>query len=131
MLSKSVDSDLTHLVPNFNENVFNISLLCIMCDIVCFCFFLTVFFDSPGVWMIPWAQQRDQISGALKTRDNAPKYGLIFHSTLIGRAAAKNKDSISQYLANKCSIASRIYCFSKVPTSVLGEKLWDQAFLWD
>ncbi|NXS58022.1 NOP56 protein, partial [Brachypteracias leptosomus] len=28
---------------------------------------------------------------ALKTRGNTPKYGLIFHSTFIGRAAAKNK----------------------------------------
>ncbi|KAB0385236.1 hypothetical protein FD755_000192 [Muntiacus reevesi] len=40
--------------------------------------------------------------GALKTRGNTPKYGLIFHSTFIGRAAAKNKGRISQYLANKC-----------------------------
>lgn len=49
---------------------------------------------------------------ALKTRGNTPKYGLIFHSTFIGRAAAKNKGRISRYLANKCSIASRIDCFS-------------------
>merc|ERR1712154_436995 len=28
---------------------------------------------------------------ALKTRGNTPKYGLIFHSTFIGRAGAKNK----------------------------------------
>lgn len=49
---------------------------------------------------------------ALKTKGNTPKYGLIFHSTFIGRAAAKNKGRISRYLANKCSIASRIDCFS-------------------
>ncbi|KAG7261657.1 hypothetical protein CRUP_012251, partial [Coryphaenoides rupestris] len=48
---------------------------------------------------------------ALKTRGNTPKYGLIFHSTFIGRAAAKNKGRISRYLANKCTIASRIDCF--------------------
>ena len=48
---------------------------------------------------------------ALKTRGNTPKYGLIFHSTYIGRAGAKNKGRISRYLANKCSIASRIDCF--------------------
>ncbi|XP_064152467.1 nucleolar protein 56-like [Anguilla rostrata] len=63
---------------------------------------------------------------ALKTRGNTPKYGLIFHSTFIGRAAAKNKGRISRYLANKCSIASRIDCFSEVPTSVFGDKLRDQ-----
>ncbi|KAB0368711.1 hypothetical protein FD755_019745 [Muntiacus reevesi] len=63
---------------------------------------------------------------ALKTRGNTPNYGLVFHSTLIGRAAAKNKGRISRYLANKCSIASRIDCFSEVPTSVFGEKLREQ-----
>ncbi|KAB0355811.1 hypothetical protein FD755_021752 [Muntiacus reevesi] len=46
--------------------------------------------------------QRDQVSRALKTRGNTPKYRLIFHSTFIGRAAAKNKGRISRYLANKC-----------------------------
>ncbi|KAG9266267.1 nucleolar protein 56 [Astyanax mexicanus] len=63
---------------------------------------------------------------ALKTRGNTPKYGLIFHSTFIGRAAAKNKGRISRYLANKCTIASRIDCFSELPTSVFGDKLRDQ-----
>ncbi|XP_030841244.1 nucleolar protein 56-like [Strongylocentrotus purpuratus] len=63
---------------------------------------------------------------ALKTRGNTPKYGLIFHSTFIGRAAQKNKGRISRYLANKCSMASRIDCFSDIPNSVFGEKLKDQ-----
>uniref|UniRef100_A0A8C5Q170 Nucleolar protein 56 n=1 Tax=Leptobrachium leishanense TaxID=445787 RepID=A0A8C5Q170_9ANUR len=63
---------------------------------------------------------------ALKTRGNTPKYGLIFHSTFIGRAATKNKGRISRYLANKCTIASRIDCFSEIPTSVFGEKLREQ-----
>ena len=49
---------------------------------------------------------------ALKTRGNTPKYGLIFHSTFIGRAGTKNKGRISRYLANKCSIASRIDSFT-------------------
>merc|ERR1712071_172351 len=39
---------------------------------------------------------------ALKTKGNTPKYGLIFHSSFIGRAGAKNKGRISRYLANKC-----------------------------
>ncbi|XP_037667755.1 nucleolar protein 56 isoform X2 [Choloepus didactylus] len=57
---------------------------------------------------------------ALKTRGNTPKYGLIFHSTFIGRAAAKNKGRISRYLANKCSIASRIDCFSGMGVAYVG-----------
>ena len=35
---------------------------------------------------------------ALKKKGNTPKYGLIFHSSFIGRAAAKNKVSISDHL---------------------------------
>merc|ERR1719427_1568563 len=63
---------------------------------------------------------------ALKTRSNTPKYGLLYHSTFIGRAATANKGRISRYLANKCSIASRIDCFTETPTSVFGERLKDQ-----
>lgn len=63
---------------------------------------------------------------ALKTRGNTPKYGLLFHSTFIGRAGMKNKGRISRYLANKCSIASRIDCFADTPTNIFGEKLRQQ-----
>lgn len=63
---------------------------------------------------------------ALKTRSNTPKYGLLFHSTFIGRAGLKNKGRISRYLANKCAIASRIDCFSDQLTNVFGEKLRQQ-----
>merc|ERR1711997_1248713 len=64
--------------------------------------------------------------GALKTKGNTPKYGLIFHSSFIARAGAKNKGRISRYLANKCSIASRIDCFSETSTKLFGEKLKEQ-----
>ena len=63
---------------------------------------------------------------ALKTKGKTPKYGLLFNSTFIGRAAAANKGKISRYLANKCAIASRIDCFSEYPTSKIGESLRDQ-----
>jgi nucleolar protein 56 len=63
---------------------------------------------------------------ALKTKGNTPKYGLIYHSTFIGRADAKNKGRISRYLANKCSIATRIDSFSDEPCRAYGEKLRDQ-----
>ncbi|KAM3575209.1 hypothetical protein VYU27_002904 [Nannochloropsis oceanica] len=63
---------------------------------------------------------------ALKTKGNTPKYGLIYHSSFIGRAAAKNKGRISRYLANKCSIASRIDTFTEDPTTKYGEKLKEQ-----
>lgn len=63
---------------------------------------------------------------ALKKKGNTPKYGLIFHSSFIGRAGAKNKGRVSRYLANKCSIASRIDCFAETQSSVFGQKLHDQ-----
>ena len=63
---------------------------------------------------------------ALKTKGNTPKYGLIYNSTFIGRAGAKNKGRISRYLANKCSIATRIDSFSDEPSNVYGEKLREQ-----
>ncbi|XP_058060258.1 nucleolar protein 56 [Anopheles bellator] len=63
---------------------------------------------------------------ALKTKSNTPKYGLLFNSTFIGRANAKNKGRISRFLANKCTIASRIDCFAENPTTVFGEALKQQ-----
>merc|ERR1712051_875715 len=63
---------------------------------------------------------------ALKTRGNTPKYGLIFHSSFIGRAAAKNKGRISRFLANKGTIASRIDCFAEQPSTIFGSKMKEQ-----
>jgi nucleolar protein 56 len=63
---------------------------------------------------------------ALKTRSNTPKYGLLFHSSFIGRASTKNKGRISRFLANKCSMASRLDCFSDVPVPTYGEFLKNQ-----
>ncbi|KAK7080871.1 snoRNP complex protein nop56 [Halocaridina rubra] len=63
---------------------------------------------------------------AIKTRSNTPKYGLIYHSSFISRAGASNKGRISRYLANKCSIATRIDCFSEQLTTAFGEKLKEQ-----
>ncbi|KAJ3977393.1 Nop-domain-containing protein [Lentinula raphanica] len=60
---------------------------------------------------------------ALKTKGNTPKYGLLYHSTFIGRAQPKHKGRISRFLANKCSIASRIDCYSEKPSTKFGEAL--------
>jgi len=60
---------------------------------------------------------------ALKTKGPTPKYGLIFHSSFISRAKQSNKGRISRYLANKCSLASRIDCFSETSTNIFGKKL--------
>src|SRR5271154_3430160 len=66
------------------------------------------------------------MSRALKTKGNTPKYGLIYHSSFIGRAGARNKGRISRCLANKCTIAARIDNFSDHPTTIFGEALKKQ-----
>lgn len=64
---------------------------------------------------------------ALKTRSTlTPKYGLLYHSSFLARAEKKNKGRISRFLANKCSIACRIDCFSEMPSNIFGEKLKEQ-----
>ncbi|KAK3321695.1 hypothetical protein B0H66DRAFT_179261 [Apodospora peruviana] len=63
---------------------------------------------------------------ALKTKGATPKYGLLYQSSFIGRAGPKIKGRISRYLANKCSIASRIDNFSENPTARFGEVMREQ-----
>ena len=63
---------------------------------------------------------------ALKAKSNTPKYGLIFHSTFIGRASTRDKGRISRYLANKCTIACRIDYFSPEPSTKWGKALKQQ-----
>lgn len=60
---------------------------------------------------------------ALKTKGKTPKYGLLFHSSFIGKAKPRDKGRISRYVANKCAMASRIDAFSDNPTCVFGDAL--------
>ncbi|CAH8657768.1 unnamed protein product [Schistosoma rodhaini] len=63
---------------------------------------------------------------ALRSRGATPKYGLIYHSPFIARAARENKGKISRFLAAKCAIASRIDCFSEVLCDIYGRHLKQQ-----
>merc|ERR1711935_523359 len=49
---------------------------------------------------------------ALKTKHDTPKYGLIFHASLIGSAQPKHKGKISRVLAAKASLAIRVDALS-------------------
>ncbi|XP_023661810.1 nucleolar protein 58 [Paramormyrops kingsleyae] len=44
---------------------------------------------------------------ALKTKRDTPKYGLIYHASLVGQTTAKNKGKISRMLAAKAALAIR------------------------
>jgi len=45
---------------------------------------------------------------ALKTKHDTPKYGLIYHASLVGQAAPKFKGKISRVLAAKTSLSARM-----------------------
>lgn len=45
---------------------------------------------------------------ALKTKTDTPKYGLIYHASLIGQCGPKNKGKISRVLAAKTALAIRV-----------------------
>merc|ERR1711892_1064710 len=42
---------------------------------------------------------------ALKTKQDTPKYGLIYHASMVGQAAPKNKGKVSRMLAAKAALA--------------------------
>ncbi|KJZ80205.1 Nucleolar protein 58 [Hirsutella minnesotensis 3608] len=45
---------------------------------------------------------------ALKTKHDTPKYGIIYHSSLIGQASGKNKGKIARMLAAKTALGLRV-----------------------
>ena len=49
---------------------------------------------------------------ALRTKHDTPKYGLIYHASLVGQAAPKLKGKISRSLASKCALCVRIDALS-------------------
>ncbi|KAK3761736.1 hypothetical protein RRG08_010353 [Elysia crispata] len=57
---------------------------------------------------------------ALKTKHDTPKYGLIYHASLVGGATPKNKGKLSRMLAAKASLAIRVDALSETSDSTLG-----------
>lgn len=45
---------------------------------------------------------------ALKTKHDTPKYGLIYHASLVGQATGKNKGKIARMLATKTALGLRV-----------------------
>merc|ERR1712188_128412 len=57
---------------------------------------------------------------ALKTKHATPKYGLIFHASLVGQATSKNKGKMSRVLANKCALSIRVDALGDETTANVG-----------
>lgn len=45
---------------------------------------------------------------ALKTKHDTPKYGLLYHASLVGQATGKNKGKIARMLATKATLGLRV-----------------------
>lgn len=59
---------------------------------------------------------------ALKTKHATPKYGLIYHASVVGQANAKFKGRISRTLASKCSLAVRVDALGDTDEATVGEE---------
>lgn len=59
---------------------------------------------------------------ALKTKHDTPKYGLIYHASLIGQATGKNKGKIARMLATKSALGLRVDALSDWGTAGKGEE---------
>merc|ERR1711872_573563 len=57
---------------------------------------------------------------ALKTKHDTPKYGLIYHASLVGQGTAKNKGKISRMLAAKSALATRVDALGEETNTTLG-----------
>merc|ERR1711907_150979 len=57
---------------------------------------------------------------ALKTKKDTPKYGLIYHASLIGQSQPKFKGKISRVLAAKCALSIRVDALGETSTATIG-----------
>ena len=57
---------------------------------------------------------------ALKTKHETPKYGLIYHASLIGQSSQKFKGKISRVLAAKCALAIRVDALGDSADATIG-----------
>ncbi|XP_071977306.1 nucleolar protein 58 [Engystomops pustulosus] len=57
---------------------------------------------------------------ALKTKRDTPKYGLIYHASLVGQTTPKNKGKISRMLAAKAALAIRYDALGEDTNAQLG-----------
>jgi len=57
---------------------------------------------------------------ALKKKQATPKYGILYHASVVGHATAKNKGKISRVLAAKTSLAVRVDALGESDHVTLG-----------
>merc|ERR1712066_738758 len=62
---------------------------------------------------------------ALKTKKQTPKYGLIYHASLVGQSAPTLKGKISRVLAAKLSLCCRVDALGDQVEPTLGKEFKD------
>ena len=63
---------------------------------------------------------RQALFRALKTKHDTPKYGLIYHASLVGQAEPKHKGKISRVLAAKCALSIRVDALGETSEPTVG-----------
>lgn len=56
----------------------------------------------------------------LQTKHETPKYGLIYHASLVGQSAPKLKGKISRVLAAKCALSIRVDALAQSSEPTIG-----------
>merc|ERR1712003_568402 len=59
---------------------------------------------------------------ALKTKSQTPKYGLIYHASLVGQSAPALKGKISRVLAAKLSLCCRVDALGDQVDATVGKE---------
>jgi len=59
---------------------------------------------------------------ALKTKHDTPKYGLIYHASMVGQTSTKSKGKIARTLAAKSSLAARYDALGEEVSTEMGIK---------
>lgn len=57
---------------------------------------------------------------AMRTKHNTPKYGLIYHASLVGAAPVSVKGKVSRSLAAKCALCIRYDALGESPDGAFG-----------
>ncbi|KAL0231771.1 hypothetical protein GEMRC1_011175 [Eukaryota sp. GEM-RC1] len=63
---------------------------------------------------------------ALRSKQDTPKYGLIFHASLVGQASSRDKGRVSRSLAAKASLSARVDALSDHTEATIAIKAYDK-----
>merc|ERR1712224_718222 len=81
--------------------------------------------ETPGIQLVQILGAEKALFRALKTKKSTPKYGLIYHASLVGQSAPALKGRISRVLAAKLSLCCRVDALGDQVEPTLGKEFKD------